>query len=543
MTDSASYRDYVSKIVLMNLTNKTSNAWRGIGRICGLVISILIASDSANLRAQTLPEPAWDQLPRWRGFNLLEKFHLDWSNGPFLESDFQMISDLGFNFVRLPMDYRVWIQNGDWNRFDEKTFREIDQAIAWGKKYSIHVCINFHRAPGFTVASPPEKTNLWTDPVTQQVCAKHWGEFARRYQNVSNRNLSFNLFNEPADIDESAYVAVVKKIADAIRQHDPKRLIICDGMQWGQQPVAGLRDLHVAQATRGYAPIQITHYRANWMKGSDQFPIPTWPRIVADGTLYSPTKNDIPINARGPLQITSHWTEETPLRLRVGTVSSDNTLVVRADGRTVFEKSFAPGPGDGEWRSSEYSKQWQSYKAIYNRSYETTIPAGTRSVEIANTKGDWLSLTEIGIGHRNAKGYQRETIVRFRNRWASPPSSLTYHTIKPSDDSSRPHFTGAEQEDRQWLWDEGVAAWVDASQSGTGVLVGEFGCYHRTPHDVTLAWMEDNLANWQRAGIGWALWNLRGSFGVLDSERSDVKYERYRGHKLDRKMLNLLQRY
>ena len=80
-------------------------------------------------------EPAWQpatpqKLPRWRGFNLLEKFHLDWSNGPFLEEDFRNIADLGFDFVRLPMDYRTWIVDGDWERFDEAVLREIDQAIA-----------------------------------------------------------------------------------------------------------------------------------------------------------------------------------------------------------------------------------------------------------------------------------------------------------------------------------------------------------------------------------------------------------------------------
>lgn len=53
--------------------------------------------------------------------------------------------------------------------------------------------------------------------------------------------------------------------------------------------------------------------------------------------------------------------------------------------------------------------------------------------------------------------------------------------------------------------------------------------------------MKDCLENWKQAGIGWALWNLRGSFGVLDSERTDVAYENYQGHKLDRKMLELLR--
>jgi endoglucanase len=37
------------------------------------------------------------------------------------------------------------------------------------------------------------------------------------------------------------------------------------------------------------------------------------------------------------------------------------------------------------------------------------------------------------------------------------------------------------------------------------------------------------------------LWNLRGSFGVLDSQREDVAYEDFRGRKLDRAMLELLR--
>ena len=53
--------------------------------------------------------------------------------------------------------------------------------------------------------------------------------------------------------------------------------------------------------------------------------------------------------------------------------------------------------------------------------------------------------------------------------------------------------------------------------------------------------MKDCLDLWKEAGWGWALWNLRGSFGVLDSGRTDVEYEKYRGHTLDRKMLELLK--
>jgi hypothetical protein len=108
---------------------------------------------SVNAEAAKLPEATADKLPPWRGFNLLNKFN--GQNHPFEERDFEWIAELGFNFVRLPMDYRAWIEDGDWTRFREATLKEIDQAVDFGTRHGIHVCLNFHRAPGYTVAKPP----------------------------------------------------------------------------------------------------------------------------------------------------------------------------------------------------------------------------------------------------------------------------------------------------------------------------------------------------------------------------------------------------
>ena len=74
-------------------------------------------------------------------------------------------------------------------------------------------------------------------------------------------------------------------------------------------------------------------------------------------------------------------------------------------------------------------------------------------------------------------------------------------------------------------------------------MVGEFGAFNKTPIDVVRRWMEDMLLNWREAGWGWALWNFRGSFGIADSGRADVDYEDWRGLKLDRETLKLLQKY
>jgi endoglucanase len=43
--------------------------------------------------------------------------------------------------------------------------------------------------------------------------------------------------------------------------------------------------------------------------------------------------------------------------------------------------------------------------------------------------------------------------------------------------------------------------------------------------------------------IGFALWGFRGDFGIVDSHRTDVEYEKYLGYNIDRKMLDLLLKY
>lgn len=99
------------------------------------------------------------------------------------------------------------------------------------------------------------------------------------------------------------------------------------------------------------------------------------------------------------------------------------------------------------------------------------------------------------------------------------------------------------------LWDKAalkaklIDSWQPLVDKGVQVHVGEWGCYNKTPHDLCLRWMEDILSLWNDAGWGHAMWNLKGDFGVMNSRRTDVSYENYKGHKLDRKMLELLKRY
>jgi endoglucanase len=175
------------------------------------------------------------------------------------------------------MDYRCWTEPSDWTKLREEVLKDIDAAVRFGQKHGIHVCINFHRAPGYTVASPPEPKPLWTDAEALKVCCLHWAHFARRYKGIPNSQVSFNLFNEPANITPEVHRKVVERVVEAIREQDPNRLIICDGRDWGGTAPGELIGLKVAAATRGYLPFVISHYKASWVQGSDKWPEPTHP--------------------------------------------------------------------------------------------------------------------------------------------------------------------------------------------------------------------------------------------------------------------------
>lgn len=347
------------------------------------ILAAAVAADGLTLpvaaREDRSPISA-SRLPRWRGFNLLEKFTAR-RNAPYVERDFAWMARWGFDFVRLPMDYRSWTDEKDPRKLDDKVLKDIDQVVAWGKQYGVHINLNLHRAPGYCVNPPREKLDLWTSPEARAQFCFQWKQFAERYRGISGERVSFDLVNEPSAIEESTYVEVMRQAIEAIRSVDPGRLIIVDGLRWGREPVHSLVDLNVGQSTRGYDPMRISHHRASWIRGSDRWEEPKWPL---------------------------------------------------KDGKTVW--------------------------------------------------------------------------------------------------------------DRTRYFEERIRPWKRLEAKGAGVHVGEWGAYNRTPHAVALRWMGDLLSLWREAGWGWALWNLRGSFGVVDSRRRDVKYEEFDGHQLDREMLELLLR-
>jgi aryl-phospho-beta-D-glucosidase BglC (GH1 family) len=136
---------------------------------------------------------------------------------------------------------------------------------------------------------------------------------------------------------------------------------------------------------------------------------------------------------------------------------------------------------------------------------------------------------------QSCRGYYPHYVSHYRASWV----------WKNPNDAPMPVWPGTidGQEFNRQVLEEFYQPWIDLVNKGIGVHCGECGCYNETPHEVFLAWFNDQLDILTSAGIGWGLWNFRGDFGLLDSRRKDIQYEDFHGHQLDRKLLTLLQKY
>jgi len=373
----------------------------------------LAAASALPLKLRGLDAPATIKgsiNPRWYGFNLLEYFSTDadWmkhfpykNDGMFVEDDFRWMRDWGFNWVRLPMDYRFWTDSNDPMKINEKMVEPIDRAIRLGEKCGVHVNVSLHRAPGFCILDgadekaqgihiTQEKNSLYRDQAALDAFVYQWVYFAERYKGISSERVSFNLVNEPIERPdrkatgdgEKQYVRVARAAIEGIRSKDPKRLIVTDGYQVGTTIIPGLYDTGILQSCHDYWPGPVTHYHAEWARpDSMTWPYPTWPEVDASGKVV-------------------------------------------ADKQMVAD--------------------------------------------------------------------------RFR-------------------------------------------PWLEPAQHGVPIHFGEMGCNRYIPPKVVYAWFNDALDVIDSLHSGWALWNLRGPFGIVDTNREGTDYKDFHGHKLDHTLLKILQ--
>lgn len=187
-----------------------------------------------------------------------------------------------FKFLRLPTDYRFWIDDLD-GRIHESFLKLLDSYVHESVSRGIHISLNLHRAPGYCINGwEQESTNLWADEAPQKVFHRLWEAVAERYKGKYLDLMSFDLVNEPPAEGQRGFTRdihqkVIRSVTQAIRNIDSQRTVVINGLAGGHLAMPELADLDVVHSGRGYQPMSVSHYKAEWWDGSKGMAVPTYP--------------------------------------------------------------------------------------------------------------------------------------------------------------------------------------------------------------------------------------------------------------------------
>lgn len=119
------------------------------------------------------------------------------------EADIRAMAENGFNSVRLPINWRVVMENEPGITWKEDGFALIDRFIDWCEKYGLYVCLDLHGAPGGQTGdniddSADNIPRLFTDTESdsREKALALWCEFARRYRDRWIVGM-YDILNEP----------------------------------------------------------------------------------------------------------------------------------------------------------------------------------------------------------------------------------------------------------------------------------------------------------------------------------------------------------
>ncbi|MFH1778909.1 MAG: cellulase family glycosylhydrolase [Candidatus Omnitrophota bacterium] len=158
------------------------------------------------------------------------------------EKDIEEIVDLGFNHVRVPFHYNLFISEDNPGVWKEGGFKILDDLIDWCGKYGLYVILDMHCAPGGQTGaniddSIDDHPKLWSDVLNQQKTIEVWREVAKRYKDNTTL-IGYDLLNEPIATKFSEYnnekdlVPLYKAIVSAIREVDNNHIIFLEGSNW-----------------------------------------------------------------------------------------------------------------------------------------------------------------------------------------------------------------------------------------------------------------------------------------------------------------------
>lgn len=480
-------------------------------------ITAFLAEDTVAL-AEALPAAAWNDLPVWNGVTLPNMQQYDWlvceQPQVFSREDVENIAALGFNFIRVPLDTRLYFDLNDPSKVRLDRLMNLDDLISWCAEFGIHLCPDVHFGFGFTTDEDIFNDTIWENPEEQDIFVSFWELMANRYKDVPNNLLSFNLMNEPApNVTEEQYVALMRKAISAIREYTPERLIFADMLMTATVPVYSLAEDQVAQSFHFYEPPAMT-------AGSG-----SWPMYTCGGFIEREGETC-------SFSLTGNFPAGTTLDFAVNSIHGNGRLVVEADGENVYEWEFGKDAVGENGCTAVNEEGTVGENRDYDFSYAAHLEEDVSQIEVYAEGGcGWFGLSALKL-------ITEEKTYCFQP--LDNPALLPDGTT--ADDCRNPDIVFDEDGsvrddgdlyfslvDKEYMSRRIAEYKAFTEETGAEVMMQEFGVWYEADYEDTLAWFEDLLSAANENELNWCGWDYFGVYSfytVNDYEmRQGAAYE------------------
>lgn len=190
--------------------------------------------------------------------------------GSFItRSDIENICAMGFDHVRLPVDYDL-VQD-KYGSFIEEGFGYIDRCLEWCGELGLNMILDLHKTAGFSFDEGEAETGFFRSEMLISRFIELWRRFAERYGKFGGR-LAFELLNEVVDeADNDPWMKIAERTVKEIRRYAPDIKILIGGyMNNGVTTVSRIAppfDENIIYNFHCYEPLLFTHQGAYWIKG------------------------------------------------------------------------------------------------------------------------------------------------------------------------------------------------------------------------------------------------------------------------------------
>ena len=187
------------------------------------------------------------------------------------EDDFARLKELGFDFVRIPIDeVQFWDEEG--NKLPE-AWDLLKNALDWSRKYDLRAIVDLHiiRSHYFNAVNEDDKAanTLFTSDEAQEGLINLWRQLSEFLKDRSNDWVAYELMNEPVAPEHEQWNQLVAKVHKALRELEPQRTLVIGPNMWqGHETMKYLKvpegDKNIILSFHYYNPMLLTHYGAWW---------------------------------------------------------------------------------------------------------------------------------------------------------------------------------------------------------------------------------------------------------------------------------------